>query len=89
LVEEIGLKKSNKQENNSWSQHWTVSTSTHTQCIWDYKENDEKIVAVITCEFLAENQIDAPLLIDLCILFFNSLHVSGTMCPSSGETKLY
>jgi hypothetical protein len=39
--------------------------------------------------FLAENQLDAPVLIDLFILFFNSLHVSGTMCPSSGETKLY
>jgi hypothetical protein len=38
--------------------------------------------------FLADNQLDAPLLIDLFILFFNSLHVSGTMCPSSGETKL-
>jgi hypothetical protein len=33
--------------------------------------------------FLAEKQLDAPLLIDLFILFFNSLHVSGTMCPSS------
>jgi hypothetical protein len=39
--------------------------------------------------FLAENQLDAPLLIDLFILFFNSVHVSGTMCPSLGETKLY
>jgi hypothetical protein len=28
---------------------------------------------------MAENQLDAPLLIDLFILFFNSLHVSGTM----------
>jgi hypothetical protein len=28
--------------------------------------------------FLAENQLDEPLLIDLFILFFNSLHVSGT-----------
>jgi hypothetical protein len=39
--------------------------------------------------FLAENQLDAPLLIDLFFLFFNSLHVSGTMYPSSGETKVY
>jgi hypothetical protein len=38
--------------------------------------------------FLAENQLDAPLFIDVFILFFSSLHVSGTMCPSSGETKL-
>jgi hypothetical protein len=38
-------------------------------------------------KFLAENQLDAPLLIDLFILFFNFLHVSGTMWPSSGETN--
>jgi hypothetical protein len=39
--------------------------------------------------FLTENQLDAPLLIDLFLLFFNYLHVSGTMCSSSGETKLF
>jgi hypothetical protein len=43
----------------------------------------------ISRQFLAENQLDAPLLIDLFILFCNSLHVSGSMCPSSGDTKLY
>jgi hypothetical protein len=36
--------------------------------------------------FLAENQLDAPLLLDLFILFFNSLHVSGTMCPKHVES---
>jgi hypothetical protein len=38
--------------------------------------------------FLAENQLDAPLLINLFILFlfFNSLHVSGTMCPKHVES---
>jgi hypothetical protein len=51
--------------------------------------NSSILIEQISMIFLAENQLDAPLLIDLFILFFNSLHVSGTMCPSSGETKLY
>jgi hypothetical protein len=54
--------------------------------VWMHERKYHKSTSTL---FLAENQLDAPLLIALFILFFNSLHVSGTTYPSSGETKLF